>query len=520
LFPSLLRLTSSLFTLATLSFLWYFISSLLPYLKDANLTNAKLHNADLSRARLKRANLTKAQLHGANLHGADLRWANLCEAQLDGVNMDSANLIGADCSYASLQGVNLSWTNLSSTIFAHADLTGADFTGANLSDTDMHNAKLCNALLIKARLLATNLEKADLTEADLRYSWLSDAILIHANLTRAEFGRSTLCGANLESAILLGANLSGANLLGASLIKADLSNACLTRANLVFSDTTGANLQNVNISLADLLGTQLQITEDSDINQEVLRTENYIQDKDERLLDSQNTLNRLLESIQRIENIHQGFNRKPVGYIEMIEYLARQIESAKQGYLEAKKILEYMSSLSHDASVYSWREFAELFTDINRFICYISKYKRILEKISLKPRNRIDINTEFGSLKDILENSLSSLSETSNIYRQFTERSSKKIIFESSIVHFSTLSEFNQSSPNDSSDRHLKRLEIISPQTTLATALLDSRCLGEAKVEISIVLECKEFSSTRSLHKSYKPDLAPITVTQNPDFSI
>ena len=87
----------------------------------ANLSKANLSDADLRYANLSRTNLT-----GANLSDADLRYANLSGANLRYADLCRANLIDANVGGARLR---------------HANLGGANLGCANLSDADLRDAK-------------------------------------------------------------------------------------------------------------------------------------------------------------------------------------------------------------------------------------------------------------------------------------------------------------------------------------------------------------------------------------------
>jgi uncharacterized protein YjbI with pentapeptide repeats len=128
---------------------------------------------------LSAANLSHARLEDADLSGAELGGAKLSDTTLEGATLDVANLNRADLSDGKLKD---------------ADLIGADLSDANLEDADLSNAVLSRANLSDSALLGVDLSDANLLEA----------ILKDANLG----------GANLEGAILRGAGLSGANLDG------------------------------------------------------------------------------------------------------------------------------------------------------------------------------------------------------------------------------------------------------------------------------------------------------------------
>jgi uncharacterized protein YjbI with pentapeptide repeats len=153
-----------------------------------------------------------------DLSGADLREAIITFANLSRVNLSEADLSGAD-----LHGTNLSKSYLSA-----ANLTGADLSASNLTGADLFEANLNGA-----NLNLTKLSKANLNGADLRACRLNEADLREANLS----------GVNLNVGDLVGANLRGANLGGAQLLGADLREADLSQADLSGTQITEAELE-------------------------------------------------------------------------------------------------------------------------------------------------------------------------------------------------------------------------------------------------------------------------------------
>jgi hypothetical protein len=94
-------------------------------LRDAHLSNAGLHGANLSRAYLR----SPDYFHTTDLRGADLSGANLIEANLIGAYLIDANLIDADLNRADLSGANL----------GNADLNDAH----NLTQDQLNNPPPC-----------------------------------------------------------------------------------------------------------------------------------------------------------------------------------------------------------------------------------------------------------------------------------------------------------------------------------------------------------------------------------------
>ena len=190
---------------------------------------------DLSGANLSRARLGDANLGGANLGNADLRGANLHKAHLN----------RADLSGAKLYKAKLSRADLSRAYLIRANLTRADLSGANLSD-----ANLSRAYLIEARLGDANLSEADLHEADLSGADLTGASLLRANLggsklSEARLGGTKLVHANLRGSYLIRANLSGADLESATLVDTDLTGADLTGCRIYGVSAWGLKLEDV-----------------------------------------------------------------------------------------------------------------------------------------------------------------------------------------------------------------------------------------------------------------------------------
>lgn len=128
-----------------------------PDLEVANLINANLQNADLSRT-----DLIGASLDSANLSNVDFRDASLYLASLSEVDLNGAELIGAY-------------------------LVGADLTLSNLSNTDLSGANLGKASLAGSNLVETTLNKANFEYARCAYTIFADVDLSEAlNLNNIE----------------------------------------------------------------------------------------------------------------------------------------------------------------------------------------------------------------------------------------------------------------------------------------------------------------------------------------------
>ncbi|MDH4121709.1 MAG: pentapeptide repeat-containing protein [Deltaproteobacteria bacterium] len=86
-------------------------------LRNANLSEVFLHNADLSESMMIHANLTSAKFGKANLQGCKMVGASFSGAQFEGTDMSRCDLTGATFEKAQFNNCNFS---------------GANFTGADL----------------------------------------------------------------------------------------------------------------------------------------------------------------------------------------------------------------------------------------------------------------------------------------------------------------------------------------------------------------------------------------------------
>jgi len=111
----------------------------------ANFTDAKMHGFQgdelaAPNALFRNADLTDASLHNCNLHGADFSGADLTR-----VNLSDSDLTGGRLVKARLAG-----TNLGNARLARADLTDTDLSDAHLDGADLAGAKLDKRQLKRA----------------------------------------------------------------------------------------------------------------------------------------------------------------------------------------------------------------------------------------------------------------------------------------------------------------------------------------------------------------------------------
>ena len=158
-----------------------------------DLSDADLHDTDLSGAYLRRADLNRANLFGASLSGANLSRADLNEATLIGADLCHVNLLDAHLRDANLGAANLIDADLRRANLLWTDFTDADLSGANLGGAD----------LTGSTLVGTNLEKANLTDCKVYGISAWDVRLdgaIQSNLAITHWDESPIQVDNLEVA--------------------------------------------------------------------------------------------------------------------------------------------------------------------------------------------------------------------------------------------------------------------------------------------------------------------------------
>ena len=171
-----------------------------PDLSGANLGEANLDWAYLSRAQLSGGNLGGADLGGANLRSTNLSKANLIKADLSGANLHEANLREADLIEANLGGADLSRANLFWARLNHADLTGADLTscrvhGVSAWGLKLERAKQQNLIITyenESEITVDNIEVAQFVYLLLNNAKIRDVIDTITSKAVLILGRFTL----------------------------------------------------------------------------------------------------------------------------------------------------------------------------------------------------------------------------------------------------------------------------------------------------------------------------------------
>lgn len=212
-----------------------------------------LDKIDLSGIQLRAANLNSASFQGSTFHsaGEDGRWDTFDDwiADLSDAQMKEANLTGAN-----LSRVLMNRTNLIRATLNNANLSGARLSSANLSSTQLVGANLHNAVLANASLTGADLGEASLTQANLYAARLGRVRALGTQLQQANLTESDWQGADLSEADLSGANLRNADFSATRLTKANFRNAQLKNVNLRNADLSLADLRGANLEGADLQG--------------------------------------------------------------------------------------------------------------------------------------------------------------------------------------------------------------------------------------------------------------------------
>lgn len=154
-------------------------------LSDRKLPGVRIEGGDFSRARFMRAFLVRMDGAGSIFAGADFSLANLTDARM----------VDAQCERANFSGATMARVDLS-----RAQLTGADFANAEMPEASFVQARLTDATLTGAKAMRANFLRADLRNASLSYARLDGADFAQADLQGARFNGATLNGANFATA--------------------------------------------------------------------------------------------------------------------------------------------------------------------------------------------------------------------------------------------------------------------------------------------------------------------------------
>jgi uncharacterized protein YjbI with pentapeptide repeats len=155
------------------------------------LNTVNIRNGDLSNLDRRGVNYMCADAYHAKFAGADFSAANLAQATLEGADVSRVIFYGARMTLAVLRSTTGGGTN-----FGGADMRGAKLSTAKLPNSDFRYADLNSADLSRAVVSGSDLRGADLRGADLSQSNFSGANLTGANLCGAD-----ITGTNFSKAI-------------------------------------------------------------------------------------------------------------------------------------------------------------------------------------------------------------------------------------------------------------------------------------------------------------------------------
>ena len=159
-------------------------------LRDVDFSHANLSGADFTGADLDRTRFDDADLRDARFVGVRLRGTSFTRAKTDGVKFVGASVTQSDAT-GSLGPVILrdcTGCSLRGLDLHDADLRGIRIVGSNLGDSTLAGARLNNASLI-----GMSAHGADFSRVDFRGATLIGASLRDAKLSGATIGDTVLC---------------------------------------------------------------------------------------------------------------------------------------------------------------------------------------------------------------------------------------------------------------------------------------------------------------------------------------
>ena len=126
-------------------------------------------------------NETRKKIEGSknNLRGADLSHAKLMNADLRGADLTEADLSFSYLMKADLTEAKLSAADLSYAVICEADLRGADLGDADLTDTYLHGADLSEVSNLTAEQVeSAYIDKETKFPKYLEVEWISDKAFV------------------------------------------------------------------------------------------------------------------------------------------------------------------------------------------------------------------------------------------------------------------------------------------------------------------------------------------------------
>ncbi len=180
-----------------------------------------------------RVEIETSQDFKLNLIGADLSYARIGDANLSGAMLHYANL-----SYTNIFSTDLSNAYLRGTVMKRADISDTDFTGARASNVDLSGAKV----------FQHNKPLFDLDYANLSPAQPSDRTLLPTHLFDADLSGKSIQRANLHSVIITNSDLSDTHFLDSKLPGAEIIQSNLSGARILRTDMSRATLRDTDLS--------------------------------------------------------------------------------------------------------------------------------------------------------------------------------------------------------------------------------------------------------------------------------
>ncbi len=195
--------------------------------------------------RVRQTSLAGARLTGARLSGVALNHVDLSDTLLDGADLRNAVAVDTQARGARFRG---------------ADLQNASLAAANLSDVDFRAARMNRVDLEAAILDGANLSEVSINAANLRRTRIvAPVIRGSAPLAAAEVDLSgaLIRDADLQYAVLVGAQLQGTTLVGVDLSDANLTDARFDGAVVQGTAEDRAPMRRVDLRGAIIRGSEL-----------------------------------------------------------------------------------------------------------------------------------------------------------------------------------------------------------------------------------------------------------------------
>lgn len=175
--------------------------------------------------------------------------AQRVRSDVENLLLEGASLADHDFTGANLSGLDFSGRDLSRTFLEAAQLEGCKFVNTNLENAVLARANLKGAVFTRANLKGANFGEAICTEALFDGGIdASEAVFVRTDLRRANLRGMILHKADINEALLDGADLSGIVASELTVLRSDfrgviLAGATIERSNLLELDVSGVDFR-------------------------------------------------------------------------------------------------------------------------------------------------------------------------------------------------------------------------------------------------------------------------------------